>query len=282
MTGILVPAKRVWRIKRSRGNEACNTSMIDDGADKLSEDQSEVAFNDLADQLKLPSIVGCTLDDCFTSRSSASQASTACTLNDVPPSSSKVSAQQSTPTKGTNPFGSTFSLSPFVESSSAKRGGGNADTQPAGTRSEVKGQGRGRGATSRSAKTGHSGAASARVPRPVGSPSAGTVGGAAGRGRPAHDTMIVSDAQIKMFSECSDTDAVFFGKGFKNHKAFLVKTRGTIEVRMQAAEESHLCACQRGRSKTTYFQLRLALECVAHNMCRLDLGLSCLCVCFHV
>jgi hypothetical protein len=94
--------------------------------------------------------------------------------------------------------------------------------------------------------------------------------------------MIVSDAQIKMFSECSDTDAVFFGKGFKNHKAFLVKTRGTIEVRMQAAEESHLCACQRGRSKTTYFQLRLPLECVAHNMCRLDLGLSCLCVCFHV
>ena len=49
--------------------------------------------------------------------------------------------------------------------------------------------------------------------------------------------MSIGEAQVKLFSECSDTDETFFGHGYKAHKGYLTRTKKTIETTRQASTE---------------------------------------------
>ena len=67
--GVLVPAKKIWKIQRRKGVEAAIDTTIDDGENTLEDGQQENNFKQLADAMKTPSIVGVSLDP--TARSSS-------------------------------------------------------------------------------------------------------------------------------------------------------------------------------------------------------------------
>jgi hypothetical protein len=253
--GILVPARKIWRIQNVSGTAVEKTTNVDDGVNTLSDDQCDRKYQELVEQAKHPKVLGQTFEEFFpSSRTSSTRASSARSSRDAgSDTSEEVDADKRSVTrvaprvareaprntdvtpKKSLPFGSSFTLSPLhadAPQSTRKK----ADIVAARAERQQK-------------RTGHAKPANTvKPPRPGKVVNASVLGArlaqtapakaaAKSRGRPMHDCLMVAEAQIAEWNASTDTDETFFGTGYKNHKAFLTRTKTALELKMQSSTE---------------------------------------------
>ena len=234
-TGILVPARKIWKIQRRQGSEAEMKTIVDDGTEALSETQADDNFNVLSSQFDMPAIVGATLDQCFSGGSGSSsgmgtrhsplkRAESKEELNS--PASNK---RKQPPKAVASPFGLSFTF------------GQPADVEV--LEEESPGVQKKKG-TNQKSVAGKTTGAGAKPPMPGKAVHKGRTGGggvpkgaAGGRGRPGHDNLVIGREQIKLWKSTTPFDPLFFGDGFQKHKGFLVRVKTNLETRLAASTE---------------------------------------------
>jgi hypothetical protein len=219
----------VWKIQRLQGVEAGISTVVDDGEDKLCEEQLENKFEELNEQMQLPAFVG---------DSSGSSSRITTSPNSHAPAAvdgHQVAepAEAPTPKKAVNPFASRFEVSPLPASQALP-------SPTLGLEDRV--AKKGKAAKGKSDKPPRPGKA---VNSNVLSARAASKAAPKHQGRPKHDSVLIGDSQLKLWTECTDTDETFFGAGYKVHKAFLTRTKNAIEMEMHSSKEQ--CLSQMGR-----------------------------------
>jgi hypothetical protein len=223
--GILVPARLVWKIKKSTGTSIEKDTKVQALDDIVySDNQSDDTFDVLAAGLNMPAIVGATLDSCFGGPASRSMSQPA---NDEP------EAPVRTPQKASNPFQVQFSFAATPPAAATPK----AATPPGSAQKPVP-----KTAGRKAAGGQDKGNANAKPPRPGKKvvavravvPHAAASGS---RGRPGHDNVLIGKQQLKQFGEVDEMDETFFGTGYKAHKQFLQRVKSNLELRLAQGRE---------------------------------------------
>ena len=231
--GILVPARKVWKIQRRRGTTAELESTVDDGSMKLSETQGMDNFNAIADQMVVPEFVGSSLEDCFkgsSARSSCSSTTASSRAVADAPEAKQQSPPSTSPAKPMNPFGTSFSFSEQPGPSVTTQRGASPQTTRRKKGIPITSP-NGDAASPMTSRRVHK-----HILTDIVTPKR-TAGSAAKLGRPDHGNVAIANEQLKKWSNCDDVYQVFFGDGFKQHKQFLQRNKGKLEVRMAATKE---------------------------------------------
>jgi hypothetical protein len=238
VTGILVPAPRVWTIKRARGNIVDKVTDFGNDSTAVSDKEIDNNFAAFMEQMKGPQAVGATLDPLLQGRASSSRVAIPASPSVV--SSPKKLAQPAaarTPQSAEkkfddNPFATawTTEVPPVTETAASSVSGTPAEET--------------RGGNGRQART----KPIAKTKRAAGGSSGGGVlgGNAAAasrggdnetRGRKSLDNPVIAKTQLRQFGSADEADDAFFGANFQKHHAFLKRIKGGIEKSMQSAKE---------------------------------------------
>ena len=210
--------------------------MVDDGEDQLEETQPDNNFNAMLEQMALPDIVGATMDDLFRNPQSSGSGNRH-TVDRTPSPEKSTRRPAKTPTPSKTP-----SNAPSKDVRSPAAFGATIDYDEESDStidSDGKGRKKKKMTRERAKKASNVKGNSPRRPMPGKAvhPKRETALKEGGRGRPSHDNLIIGKSQIEKWNDCTETDETFFGEGYKVHKAFLVRTKSNLEVRISAAKE---------------------------------------------
>jgi hypothetical protein len=226
--GIVVPGKRVTKIRRKTELSVELEGVVDDGENILSADQMMTNFDALgADLLSVPQAVGTTIDKMVSTSDRRNQQLLLEGVASVSGHPGKgqganQTADANTPIKrspSSSSFGPSFSFeelpAPHVSLEGSPGNTGSAKARGKGTK---------------------------KVPSTKAQPDRGetaksTTATGKGRrvGRPPRDIMALTSQQAESWEAAEASDVTFFGPGAKTHKSYLAKLKGELQAKTQSS-----------------------------------------------
>ena len=229
VTGVWVPAKKVWKIQRRRGSEVEHESVVQDlNEEAMADLQAKDNFEELSAGLDTPSIVGATLESCFTQplRSPSKASGSNSTSKNA---DEELAATEKAGKAARSPFGVQFS---YGDTAAWGSGGGRSarNDKEALEANKKGGKSAAQKGQTNSKQTG-------KPPKPLTRPAPKPAAGGGARGRPTNDSLNIGKQQLLQFENVTEIDENFFGDGFKTHKQFLGRVKSSLESKMAISRE---------------------------------------------